>query len=278
MVRPMKIQVKCPAKINTFLSIGPPDANGWHPLRTIFQAIDLSDELTIEEADADSFTSDVDWLPGDNSITRALSLARDRAAFPKLTIRLLKRIPAQSGLGGGSSDAAGLLRGLSSLYPGRFESSDLQEIALQVGADVPFFLVGGRAKGEGFGDRLTPLEDLHEQFVVVVKPALGCPTPDMYRDLDKVEHPWLDFPSDDSLHNDFELVAPEECHRALHLLGTFDAFDAGLTGSGSAVFGRYDRFSFATTAKELMHGEGFDHVWCVRTLSREESLATRVSH
>lgn len=153
---------------------------------------------------------------------------------------------------------------------------DLRGLALSVGADVPFFLVGGRAKAEGYGERLTPCEDVEETFLVVVKPDVNCPTAEMFRALDQIDRPWLDFPKEDSPHNDFLFVAPEECHRAIRLLRTYSAMDAGLTGSGSAVFGLYERFSFAATGKELMKGEGFEKVWCVRTLSREESLS--ISH
>ena len=271
----MKVVLTCPAKINTFLSVGPPDDRGWHPLRTIFQAIDLVDELTIEPSETDCFSSDADWLPLDNSATKAIHMLRELVEVPPLRVHLAKRIPAQAGLGGGSSDAAAILRGVNMLLEKPLGADTLHRLALSIGADVPFFLVGGRAKAEGYGERLTALDDVQERFLVVAKPDVDCSTVEMYRRLDAVSRLWLDFPDDDLLHNDFELVAPAECHQAIRLLKAFQAVDAGLTGSGSAVFGRFEEYTTAATATELMRGEGFDQVWCIRTLSRDESLQTR---
>ena len=72
----MRVRTFCPAKLNLFLSVGPPDSRGWHPLRTVFQAIDLGDDLRVSVADRDEFLGDVDWVPTDNSVTRALAALR----------------------------------------------------------------------------------------------------------------------------------------------------------------------------------------------------------
>src|SRR5256885_14356896 len=101
--------ILCPAKINEFLSVGPRDERGYHPIRTIFQAISLFDELTITEAEEDSFACNID-LPERNTLTKALSLVKEFVDVPPLAITLKKEIPTGAGLGGGSSDAAGLLR------------------------------------------------------------------------------------------------------------------------------------------------------------------------
>jgi 4-diphosphocytidyl-2-C-methyl-D-erythritol kinase len=102
--------VRCPAKVNTFLSVGPRDARGYHPLRTVFQAVGLFDEVSISTAPHDEIDCDWDGLPTENTLTKSLRLLRELAPIPPLHITLKKRIPSQAGLGGGSSDAAGVIR------------------------------------------------------------------------------------------------------------------------------------------------------------------------
>ena len=267
----MKLTVACPAKINTFLSVGPPDARGWHPLRTIFQAIDLHDDLLIETAGQDHFSTDAEWLPKQNSVTKALEAMRRVIPVPPVKVRLIKRIPAEAGLGGGSSNAAGMIRAAIELAGQAPSSADLARIALSLGADVPFFLVGGRAKGEGYGERLEPLPDPPHSYLVVAKPWANCSTAEMYKLLDRGERSWRDFPTGDEVYNDFEAVAPEESKRAIALLKSFGATSAGLTGSGSATFGFFDNHTEALTAAELMKAEEFCQVWVASTLPRTET-------
>ena len=99
--------VRCPAKVNLFLSVGGRDESGLHSLRTIYQAVGVYDELLVEEAGEESFECDWPQLPSDNTVTKALRLLRELVPLPPLRISLTKRIPAEAGLGGGSSDAAG---------------------------------------------------------------------------------------------------------------------------------------------------------------------------
>ena len=241
--------IECPAKINVFLAVGPPDARGWHPLRTVFQAIDLADTLTVEPAARDEIAFSVPGIPPKNTVTEALRLLRERIDVPPLRIHVEKRIPAESGLGGGSSDAAGLLRLLGE---GR---DDLGEIALAVGADVSFFLVGGRARAEGYGEILTPLPDLPERWLVLARPDEGCPTPTMFRRLDERTREFREFPEGDALYNDFERVAPCESLDLVERLLVHGADDAALTGSGSVVFGRFASRSAAAEAAARMERE-----------------------
>ena len=235
------LRVRCPAKINTFLSVGPPDAIGYHPVRTVFQAVDLCDELLLENADDDAFVCDWPLIPADNTVTKAWRLAREYVGLPRLRVTLNKRIPAESGLGGGSSDAAGLLRGLVRLTKGRFLPENAAEVARAVGSDVPFFLVGGSAKGEGYGDILTSLPDGPTRHFVIVRPEVGVSTPSAYRALDARARAWREFPTDPTseMFNDFEPVAPPECRQAASDLKDVGAMNTLLCGSGSAVFGLF---------------------------------------
>lgn len=243
--------VECPAKINTFLAVGTPDERGWHPLRTIFQAIDLCDTLAIEPAEADEVTFSVPGVPAKNTVTEALRLLREHRDVPPQRIRVEKRIPSESGLGGGSSDGAGILRHFGQDLP----RETLLEVALQIGADVPFFLFGGRARAEGYGERLEPLPDLPRRWLVLARPEQGCPTAEMFRKLDEKSRSFADFPEEDLLYNDFERVAPCASLDLIERLQVHGAEDAALTGSGSVVFGRFANEEQAKAAEEAMRRE-----------------------
>lgn len=260
-------KARCPAKINLWLAVGPPEASGMHPLRTEFQAVSLSDTLTVEPATSDETVCDWPGLPADNTVTRVLRLAREYFQVPPLRMVLEKQIPAQSGLGGGSSDAAGLLRLL--VRHGRLQPREAAEIAAAVGADVPFFLVGGRALGEGHGERLTPLADLPVRRVVLAMPASAVSTRGAFARLDQTPRPWE--PDQDAPlgQNDFEGVAPAGCQAILAAWRSLGAV-CGLTGSGSACFAFGDLDGLPEAARRA----GAEWTDVGHTLTREESLWT----
>src|SRR5579885_851097 len=112
----MRLHVRCPAKVNLFLSVGKKDAKGYHPIRTIFQTVGLEDEIFIEPTyGIPDLSFNWPWIPDHNSVSKALSLVSEIATLPRLSIQVTKRIPAESGLGGGSSDAGGILRAVQKL-------------------------------------------------------------------------------------------------------------------------------------------------------------------
>jgi 4-diphosphocytidyl-2-C-methyl-D-erythritol kinase len=157
-----------PAKINLCLRLGPPRADGFHRITTLFAAIDLSDRLELEPADATAVEGFDDTL-----VTRALE-----ALGEPRRVQLEKRIPVASGLGGGSSDAAAVLRALR----GRRPVSELYEIARSLGSDVPFFLSGLEvALATGRGDVLRPLPDFPRGYGLLLVPsAQGLSTAEVY--------------------------------------------------------------------------------------------------
>ncbi len=267
----MKKQILCPAKINTFLSVGPPDHKNWHPLRSIFQTLSLSDVLTIHFGHKEPGIF-CDWpdFPAENTLSKALRLVSESAALPPLRIELEKHIPAQSGLGGGSSDAAGFLKLILQVFPEALPEYFLNEVALSVGADVPFFLVGGRAKAEGYGEKLTPLEDLPAQWVVVIQPEEKVSTPAAFKLLDSLDRKWDDFDSADDGINHFELAAPPVCLEIKSELKNAGASLSLLTGSGSAVFGLFGNDESAASAAKAAFQGRHPFVWLGRTLGREE--------
>lgn len=178
------------------------------------------------------------------------------ADFPPVAVKLVKRIPSEAGLGGGSSDAAGIIRAAKSLMSATLPDYERKAIAKSIGADVPFFLLGGRAKAEGYGEKLTkiPSPDPIEWYVIA-QPEDRCSTREAFSKLDDLEYEWRDFPTEDVLYNDFERVAPRGSLDLMERLQIHGAKDAGLTGSGSAVFGRFQNENDAIIAQTKLQGE-----------------------
>jgi 4-diphosphocytidyl-2-C-methyl-D-erythritol kinase len=163
------IRVEAPAKINLCLRVGEPRSDGFHRVVTVFVALGLADVLEIEPAEATA----VEGFDGDTLVRGALDLLGETQR-----VRIEKRIPVAAGLGGGSSDAAAVLRALG---VGR-EPNELYRMARELGSDVPFFLSGLEvALGTGRGDRLTPLLELPRDFGVVLVPDPdGLSTAEVY--------------------------------------------------------------------------------------------------
>jgi len=269
----MYLRVRCPAKINLFLSVGPKDNRNYHPLRTVFQAIELSDTLIIRDGvDKTQVVCDDPSVPRDNTATKALRLLSEVISLPPLHISIEKRIPQQSGLGGGSSDGAGVIRAAQAISGSSIPAGELKGIAEAIGMDVPFFLVGGLARAEGYGEVLSPLPDAKRSWILVARPSVGCSTPEAYRRLDEITYPWREFPHVDEIYNDFERVAPEESMELIGFLKEYGACDAALSGSGSAVFGIFKSREAAESAATLLRGYQATSVWVSQSITRAESL------
>jgi 4-diphosphocytidyl-2-C-methyl-D-erythritol kinase len=261
------------AKLNLTLRVGPPDARRYHPIRSIFQTVSWSDTVQVEVG----FPTEVRFIgaeiPPENTVTKALRMVSEIAPLAPLRVTVTKRIPAESGLGGGSSDAAALLRIVQHLHPG-LPPAEFAGIAAAVGADVSFFLQGGRALAEGYGERLTRLPDPPETWFVVLRPNVGCSTVAMYRALDDSRTTVAPLQDAEIGTNDFESVAPEVCHAAIQTLRDH-GLATGLSGSGSAVFGQCESESQARQiAQTLNHSH---QILIVRSISSDESRAVTVS-
>lgn len=269
------VRVFCPAKLNLFLSVGPPDQIGYHPLRTMFQAVSLGDELLVRPANEFSIECDWDGLPEENTLTKVIRMYRELYSVPKISIKLVKKIPEKSGLGGGSSDAAGLLRLLYFLDQ-RGIDSFAEDVALAVGADVPFFLTGGRALGEGYGERLTALEDSAVEWYVLLRPKVGINTSAAFRILDGSTREFLTFDESRLGHNDFHLVAPRESLGLVEQLKGYGARYAMMTGSGSAVFGSFESETQAQAVANQFDAAELELVNVCHSLGRGDSLRIEV--
>jgi len=281
------------AKINLTLRVLAKRADGYHDLDTIFQTVSLHDTIEMYLIDQPHIIlscSDRSLSAGeDNLIIRAAVALQDgRAASKGARIHLEKRIPVQAGLGGGSSDAAVTLIGLARLWELSATRDDLTAIASQLGADVPLFLLGGTARGTGIGDKLEPLVDGAEKFLLIVKPNANVNTSDAYKALDQrsltthnsktilstsVAKQVFDRTDLASLTNDFEVVAFElapEIRRAKAALLKAGANAALLAGSGSAVFGIFDSEDAQRRAIQAIELETGWRVFPCRTVGRSE--------
>ena len=285
------VRVPAYAKVNLRLDVLGRRADGYHELRTIFQAISLHDTLVLEtkrEPGIDlriTGNSQLAGEPGqDNLVYRAIDeLAREIGFQRGVRAVLTKRIPVGRGLGGGSSDAAAALLGLLRLAGKRIAAARLLEIASGLGADVPFFLHGGRALGIGRGDEIYPLPDVARRQVLVISPHdIAVPTKDAYQwlseELTNGDDPtklmrfcalcWS--PQGGALSNDFEAAVFPRYPRLAAIkreLLQQGAAEASLAGSGSAVFGVYQHPAKARRAARAFPK---DQVFLCSTLSRAE--------
>ena len=278
----MKLVAEAFAKVNRSLVVLGKRPDGYHELDTVFQAVGLTDRLTFEESDLLTLEVDDPSVPAgaENLVLRAArALAEAAGVRPRVAITLEKRIPSGGGLGGGSSDAAVTLIGLSALWQLDLSIEQLSRVGGALGSDVPFFLHGGTARGLGRGERIVPLDDLPPQAVVLVMPPFPISTPEVFR---RLEAPEWDGRGGGDLgagsatdRNDLEPAA-EALFPALRdvreALGRAGATRALLSGSGSTVFGLFPDLATAAEAARRLDGlPAGSAVRVVPTLTREES-------
>ena len=170
----MKLTVRAPAKINLTLEVLSKRDDGYHEIRSVIQTIDLSDVITIEDGDGLSFQSTVkEWEAEKSLVLRTIDMFSETTGSNKnVSIMIEKNIPMMAGLGGDSSDAAALLRGLNQFYGTNLPLEKLHAMAEQLGSDVPFFLYGGTALIEGRGEIVTPLPQVPEMLLVLACPSI----------------------------------------------------------------------------------------------------------
>jgi 4-diphosphocytidyl-2-C-methyl-D-erythritol kinase len=166
------LTIKAPAKINLTLEVLRKRPDGFHDIRSVFQAIDLSDTLYFERGEGVRFQCDSQgWMAGQSLVSKAAALLQ-QAVGVKIgaVVKIEKRIPLMSGLGGDSSDAAAVLKGISDLWNLKLPAEKLAEIAAKLGSDAVFFLKGGTALAAGRGEKITPLPPAGQMWVVLVMP------------------------------------------------------------------------------------------------------------
>lgn len=232
-----------PAKLNLFLHVTGRRSDGYHTLQTVYQFLDYSDELEFRPTDDGRITriTPVAGVAEEADLTvRAARLLKAACGTAKgATIRLKKRIPAGGGLGGGSSDAATTLLALDRLWGADLPLSQLAALGLQLGADVPVFILGQAAWAEGVGEKLTPIE-LEEPWYVVLTPPIHVSTADVFADpqLTRYGPPITirDFRKGQT-RNDLEPVVRRKHPEVDQVFRWLEQFgETRMTGSGGSVF------------------------------------------
>ena len=288
------LRVRAFAKVNLGLEVLGLRQDGYHELRTIFQTIDLHDDVVIHlRPRALDVECDHPLVPGDEgnlALRAALELRRHARVTRGARIEIAKRIPVGGGLGGGSSDAAAVLLALDRLWGVGLGPAGLQPLARRLGADVPFFLTGGTALGLGRGDEVYPLWTQVRAHLVIVAPDRPVSTSAVFARVDQSLTPRENsntifrFVSSDLeglrafpvLTNDLERAALEEApdlapqvRRIRGILVRGGAVLASLSGSGSSFFGLYDDARRARGAQSVLRDAGFE-VLRARTVTLDQ--------
>ena len=279
------------AKINWTLRILGRRPDGYHEVATVLQSVSLCDELVFQPREDDQIllTCDDPSIPVDASnliVKAALALQTTGG----VEIKLVKKIPAKGGLGGGSSNAAVTLLALNRLWRVNKTAADLRRIGSGLGADVPFFLSGGTALAAGIGTDIRSVADVTKQWLLVVTPNASVSTVTAYKWLNarsltspdslsilssSFTEPFTGDSNQWPLHNDFEGVIFErepEIKRAKEALLAAGAQDALLAGSGCSVFGIFNDAAARDQALDNLRSEVGWRVFACHTLSRSEYL------
>jgi 4-diphosphocytidyl-2-C-methyl-D-erythritol kinase len=253
-------QEQAPAKLNLVLHVGPPRADGLHPLCSLFASIDLADEVRAQAAAGGEDTVDCPGVEGRNLALAAIEEFRRRThpGLSPVAVRIAKRIPVAAGLGGGSADAAAVLRIVNRMAGDVLDATGLRELAAELGSDVPSQIDPGHALVQGTGETVDPVE-LPPLWALLVPDAEGLSTAAVYAELDR-QRGWRerleperlqalarDAVSDparlpSALDNDLQPAALSlrpELARTLDRLDAAGALGAAVTGSGPTCFGLF---------------------------------------
>ena len=265
------------AKINLSLKIGRKLPNNYHQINSVFHQINLHDKISIKKLKKNKIIikSNIKNTENkDNLAYKAASLLKKRYKIKDgIEIKIDKNIPMQSGLGGGSSNAASTLTALNSLFDLKLDKDELMKLASKIGSDVPFFIEGKTCLVSGIGDKVKKIDSLNLNFVLI-KPDIGIPTKLAYNEYDKHIENNTKIKKEnktkklaealkqkniekiaENLHNDFEPVIIRKypiIKKIKNDLIKNSALNALMSGSGSAVFGIFKNKSEAETAFEKL--------------------------
>lgn len=254
-----------PAKINLYLRVLKKRPDGYHEIESLFCPVGLYDRLVLTPANRISISCAAAQVPSDESnlahraasrFFKALETRGLRGRPPDLRgvhIELEKRIPVGAGLGGGSSDAAAVLKGLNQICGSPFGSDYLRSLALSLGADVPFFIEPRSAIATGIGERLEPFHNLPKYYAIIIFPGILTATAEVYKKLklrltkqqkkiSNFDFTGQEFDARRHLVNDLETVTENhhpEIKAAKTMLRQKGAMGALMSGSGSSVFGLF---------------------------------------
>ena len=276
------------AKVNLTLDVLGKREDGYHDLKSVMQTISLRDEIEIDVGTGKPWNllCSMEGIPCDetNLAWKAARVYFD--AMKKdpdgLEIRILKRIPTQAGLGGGSADAAAVLRALNRHYGEPLSVFALAELGAQVGSDVPFCVLSGTAMVEGRGERVRKLPDMPDCIFVVVKPEFSVSTPELYQKIDNVDiakrpdHKAMEsalLAGDlkkvcDQLCNVFDPVVTQDNPELNYIKSLFYNYGAAgfqMTGSGSACYAIVSEFEVAAVICNMLR-ENYPNIYIAKPM------------
>lgn len=258
-----------PAKVNIALDVLGVDARGYHDLDMIMAPVSLFDEVEIEPSARDVVEFVGMDVPEANTVRKAIDVMREQFGFStRFFVRVVKRIPEQAGLAGGSADAAAVMKAIVELEGLDVSLERLMELGAKVGADVPFCLLSRWARVQGIGERVVPIESDWRFFIVLVKPAQGVSTPRAFARWDEGVRARMDVDRTQAAveRNDWDALMASVCNAleapAIELVPAVEQVRqdlmaqgvalARMTGSGSAVMGfSWDKSVLERAAKSL---------------------------
>ena len=273
-----EIREKAYAKLNISLDVTNRREDGYHDMVMVMQTVSLCDELQLRLNDSGKVTasSNLRFIPSDERNLAVRAALRYLEAVGEtgqgLHIDMRKNIPVGAGMAGGSADAAAVLRGMNALYDSRLDRKQLEELACAVGSDVAFCVAGGTALARGRGEILEDLPPMPDCFFAICKPEFSISTPELFRKLD--ETPLRRHPDTAGLveaidrgqlrqlcrrmYNVFEDVPDRRMRTVAEIKGRLldhGALGAMMTGTGSAVFGVFEKEETARDAAAALRGE-----------------------
>lgn len=283
LIRGKRAVLKSYAKINLTLDVAGVNPDGYHNVSMIMQTVGLFDIIIVDKCHHGiSVSSNLKYLPA-NDKNIAYKAAVEFFSYTGLPngamIRIQKNIPVSAGLAGGSSNAAAVLTALNVLYNTRLSIDELCAIALKLGADVPYCLIGGTCLCEGIGEIMTPVSPLPELSVVIIKPPANISTAAIYEKIDNAQirqrpdnNEFIKLLEDgdtrkigNSICNVMEYVTAKLCPEISDIkkqLISFGAAGAAMSGSGSAVFGLFEDYFTAKTAADKFYKKYSDVFLC----------------
>ncbi|MBP1924692.1 4-diphosphocytidyl-2-C-methyl-D-erythritol kinase [Sedimentibacter acidaminivorans] len=273
-------------KINLFLDIEGKLENGYHLIKTVMQSIDIHDEIIIKELSNDEIIIECSdkSIPTDirNTCFKATKIIKEKYNIRSgILISINKNIPSEAGLAGGSSNSAAVIKGLNKLWSLNMNSNEMIEIALQIGADVPFCIMGGTYLAQGIGEKLTKLDDFIWDNILLVKPEFSMSTSFVYKNLNSLDY--NSYKSNNILnlinqnkYNDVALstantlekvVVPlhSEVNSIKSIMLENSAISSIMTGSGSVVFGLFPDSKSMNNAYNILKNT-YTHIYKTKTI------------
>lgn len=273
------MKIKANAKVNLSLDITGRREDGYHTLCSVMQSVSLSDVIEIQKSDTMSVVCQRTELSGSDNLCfkAAEAFLNKLGSDDKVAISIEKLIPVAGGLGGGSADAAAVLVALNKMYGEPLSLEHLSEVALSLGADVPFCLIGGTMLAEGIGEKLTGLPMLPDCFIVIAKKGVKSSTKDMYNAIDNtavlkkadvdliilgLTNGDLEFAAK-GFYNRFCEVSEQGVLRECEaVMNECDCIYCGLSGAGPSIVGIFKTEQQANNAADQLRACGFEVYRC----------------